>query len=325
MIQIIGEVPEFRRIQTGWFSFDHALADQTDIGYPVGQMAEVYGPNGVGKTTFIHSLAFTIAKQLNGDIASADFEGLNRKLMISNSKLQGFDGKFYNIQDKDDEVVLKQLVMSMRDKEQNYMVGIIDTLGSFSPKAELSEKSNLGDSNMGIRARIIGQFCRRMGHLLLNNPEKNLFMLNHQHPRIGSLGFVTPGGEQKGYSSSIRLEIRRLYEKTGKVVFKDGSYVLAGNVVKNRWGLEGRKFYLFVLSGKGVHTGLTAMYDALKLKKATVSRNVISLDGTSFGNIHKIIEVAQEGDDAFFQPFVDVLKGAELPTEDDEEDEKVEE
>ena len=102
--------------------------------------------------------------------------------------------------------------------------------------------------------------------------------------------------------------MKRRYVKSGWQEYPDGSYVIEGKVVKNRWGLRLLPFLLFVLSGKGVHKGMTTMFDCIEEGLAT-SKNVVKIGDKSYGRLKPIIDKAQEGDEEFFQPFYDLLKG----------------
>ena len=320
MIKITGDTPEFKRIQTGWHSFDYAFADNISVGFPLGQLVLVYGPSGSGKTTTVHALSGIVARETKSNIVIAEFERINQDLMITNLGAQGFDGEVHRLREKKDEETLKMLLKSLDNK--NYSVGIVDAVGSISIIAEV--QGDLGDANVGQGAKIIGQFARRANKILLNDGNKTGFILSHEHPKIGSIGTTVSGGVTKNFISSIHIKIQKLYEKNGKVIFKDGSYVIKGQVTKNRWGAENRVFYLFVLFGTGIHHGLTAMYDAIKYKQATVERNVVSIGDKSFGNITKIIEKAKEGDDSFFAPFYEVLSKEEIVEVDEDDKETVE-
>ena len=317
MIIITGKKPEFNRIQTGWFSFDNALADQEGGGYPLGQILEIYGTSGVGKTTIVHSLAGILAKETKSNITIADLEGINTKLMLANLEMQGFDGEVNLVQDKSDELVLQGMLKQIHEKD--YSVGILDAIGSISPVME--QKGDLTDANMGRRAMLMSKFSRRANHILLNDGTKNFIMINHQHPNMGGFGNVQPGGKTKGYVSSIRIVVYRMRRKNKEELFKDGSYVIRGKVEKNRWGFRDREFYLFVLAGKGVHQGLTAMYNAVILKLATAGKT-ITIGDTSFGKLSDLTNQAQLGNDEFFQPFHDVLHNATIIEEEIEEEEE---
>lgn len=304
MIKITGHAPEFKRVITGWHSFDLAFADQKSIGFPLGQITETYGSPGTGKTTVTHSLAGVLARETKSNIVIADLEGNNQDLMVENLNLQGFDGEVHFVLEKRDEDTLTKLLDAMN---KDYSVGILDAVGSISPVSEV--QGDLGDSNMGRRAFLMAQFSRRGNHALLNNPTKSLFFLNHQAPRIGMVGTITPGGETKKYASSIRIQLSRMRRKNKEETYPDGSYIIQGVVKKNRWGFRDREFYLFVLAGKGVHTGLTAVYDSYMLG-LTEREKTIKLNGVSFGYLKDLISEAQGGNDGFFVPFVESLKSA---------------
>jgi hypothetical protein len=182
-------------------------------------------------------------------------------------------------------------------------VGIVDSVGAISPISEA--EGDLGAANMGRRALIMAQFTRK-SLKLLRDSNKVIFMINHSYPVIGGRGSESPGGEVKKYLASIRIQVRRKYVKGKYEEFPDGSYILEGTIKKNRWGYKDRTFNLFVLAGKGVHLGLTAMYDCVALKKATKDK-VIKIGDTSFGRLKEIVDKAQEGNDEFFIPFFDAL------------------
>jgi len=283
-------------------------------------MVEIYGANGVGKSTFVHSLSFILARETQSNIVLADFEGINIKLMIANAETQRFDGEVHRIQDVKDEKILQELLKEIKSKD--YSVGIVDAVGSISPVSE--QEGDLGDANMGRRAILMAQFSRRGTHVLINSPEKSIILINHQHQRIGGLGVITPGGETKKYNASIRIQVSRVRRKNKEETFPDGSYVLKGQVIKNRWGLEDRLFYIFMLAGKGAHAGLTAMYDGMVLDLVGRDRT-ISIGDKNFGYLKDVIGKAQENDVEYFKPFFDVLKGvtiSEEVTDDENEKEK---
>ena len=68
-----------------------------------------------------------------------------------------------------------------------------------------------------------------------------------------------------------------------------------------------KEFTVFVKAGVGIHYGLTAMFEALDLKKAKRTKGVIKMGDTSFGYLSKILKNEWENDE-FFQPFYDALK-----------------
>ena len=256
-----------------------------------------------GKSTITYGLAGIVAKSIGKDIALADFEGFDPKFLETVLATSGFDSNIYCIQEEDDEDALDKLLSSLREKK--YGVGILDSIGAISPVSEA--EGELGEANMGRRAFLMAQFSRKALKIMRSDDSKTIFMINHAYPKIGGRGLDTPGGEVKKYLASIRIAIKRKYIKGKYEEFPDGSYIIEGTVVKNRWGLKDKVFNLFVLSGKGIHLGLTAMYDAINLGLVTRGKT-IKIDERSFGTMKEVVRQAHDGNDDFFNPFIEIVK-----------------
>lgn len=304
MVTILGASVPVQRILTGLYSFDHAFINREgDIGFPIGKGVEIFGATFCGKSTITYGLAGIVGKAIGKDIALADFEGFDPKFLQTVLATSGFNGNIYCIQEEDDEDALDKLLSSLR--EDKYGVGILDSIGAISPVSEA--EGDLGEANMGRRAFLIAQFTRKALRIMRTSTDpKTIFMINHAYPRIGGRGMDTPGGEVKKYLSSIRISVKRKYIKGKYEEYPDGSYIIEGTVVKNRWGLKDKVFNLFVLSGKGIHIGLTAMYDSINLGLAKRDRT-IKIGDISFGTMKSIVQEAHDGNDDFFNPFIQCL------------------
>jgi len=303
MIEIRGEAPKVERLRTGWYSFDRAFINsEGDIGFPIGKGLELYGPNASGKSTVAYSLAGIVAKSQKEDIALADLEGFDPDYLSAILEHKGFDGIIELISEKTDEDILDELIKKLYE---NCCVGILDSIGAIAPIAEV--EGEIGERNMGQRAFNMAQFSRKGVRLLRESKvPRTIIATNHAYPRIGGLGKDTPGGEVKKYLFSMRIDMKRVWTKSGEVEFPDGSYVIEGMVAKNRWGIRKRKFNLFILSGKGVDKNLTAVYDCLVLKLAKKSR-VIKIEDTSYGYLKDIVREARNNNTMFFEPFFELL------------------
>lgn len=305
MINFIGdeEVPQIKRLITGLTSFDKALSNPNtgEMGLPYSSGIELFGANHIGKSTFSYSLAGIIANQFGKNIALCDLESFDKKYMETILTHQNFEGTVNLIRDINDETALDKLASSIEDKE--YGVGILDTIGAISPISE--QESEIGSANMGRRALIVAQFSRRALKVLREQENKIVIANNHWYPRIGQRGYDTPGGEVKKYLLMIRILLKR------KESFPDGSFVLEGKVYKNRFGAEGRKFYVFMLAGKGIHKGLTAIIDGANSKKYDIVRSTtVKIGDKSYGYLKNLIEEAHEGNDEVFDPFLEVMNGS---------------
>jgi hypothetical protein len=167
----------------------------------------------------------------------------------------------------------------------------------------------------------MAQFTRK-ALKILRTETKTIFMINHAYPRIGGRGMDTPGGEVKKYLTSMRISVKRRYLKNKYEEFPDGSYIIEGEVIKNRWGLKDKCFHLFVLAGYGIHVGLTAMYDLIDLGLVERGRSM-KMDGVSFGTLKDVIMKAHDGNEKFFIPFIEKLSNQTItaPVSEDYEQE----
>jgi len=310
-INILGNAPKIRRLETGLWSFDRAFQGvKGEIGFPLGKGMELFGVTHCGKSTITYGLSGIIAASQEKNIALADLEGFDPDFLVTVLESVNFSGDVQYIQKGTDEAILDELVVFLRNPE--YCVGILDSIGAISPIPE--QEGAIGEANMGARAKRMAQFVRK-ARVVLNTREEltqdapSIFMINHAYPRIGGVGKDTPGGEVKKYLASMRVEVKRRYYK-GYEEYPDGSYVIEGKVVKNRWGIKDKVFYLFVLSGKGIHRGLTAMYDGFMIG-AVGRKKVITIGDKSFGYMKNIIAEAQAGNEKFFKPFYKVLEDYE--------------
>lgn len=316
---LTGSTSIIKRIQTGLWTLDHALKNsQGNLGVPC-HIIELYGPTNSGKSTLVYSLAGIIANTLQSDIGLADFEGFDAQFLLDVLENVGFDKNIDIVQDKDDEHVLDRLVSGM--KNDLFHVGIVDSVGAISPIAET--EGSLGEANMGRRAKLMAQFSRKITHALRYEPSV-CFLINHVHPNIGSVGTTTTGGNTLKYLSAVRIAIKQKEISPTD----EASYQIEGTIKKNRFGYINRTFNAFILAGKGVHRGMTALYDCVSIERAKREKTV-KLDGKSVGRMSEFLGAAYAGDEAAFEPFYEVLKTIDdhssinsMKSEEPEEDNK---
>lgn len=298
-----GEVKRVERLITGLYSFDRAFRTfptsvrEVALGYPIGYATEIFGPTGCGKTSFTLWLAGKLAVRTGGHISLLDLEGFDIELAMSILACTDFDGFVRLVQEDSDEGNLDKLIKNLKDAKAKNTVGILDSIGAISPLGEA--EGEIGEANMGQRAKAMAQFTRKSLPILGKNT--SILMVNHVHQIIGGRGTLTSGGEVLKYLSSTRIRLSRKEE------FDDGSYVLEGKVVKNRFGLKDKLFYLVILAGSGVHPGLTWMFDGIIEGKVKRERT-IKIGDKSMGLLNKnVLVAAHAGDDDFFLPFKEAL------------------
>lgn len=295
-ITILGNYPALTRCHTGFWSLDHALRNQRgDYGIPNRCMIEVYGAPGVGKSTWV----YTIASKINPTkgIALADLEGLDPQYVQNVLEFSSFNGSLEFITEDSDEKTLDKLISVM--SREDMCAGILDSVGAISPIAE--REGEMGEAVMGRRAKLMAVLARKAIYTLrIKSEPSSMFLINHVQQLIGGMGSTTSGGDTKKYMSAIRIRLSATER------FDDGSHLVTGKIEKNRFGIGQQQFNMLYLGGKGYHQGLSAMFDCIALGLAKRERT-IKLGEDSYGFISKVFEKAIEGDDAFFMPFQEAL------------------
>jgi len=297
-IEIIGSHLPCERKVLGLYSLDRAfLNDREELGCPIGIGYEIFGGNHVGKSTWVYSFAGLLAKH---NIVLSDFEGFDVEFLRSVLATAGFAGTVNALREHEDEDQLGELLTLL--KSDDYDIGIIDSIGAISPISEV--EGELGEANMGRRAVIMAQFTRKAVKTLRFSQSKTILAINHWYPRIGSRGYQSPGGEVKNYLFSVRILLKRKNE------FPDGSYILEGTVRKNRWGYKDKTFHTFMLAGKGLHRGMTTLWDCVMLDRAKyVQGGYVKIGKENLGRLSTFAKEAKKGNDEVFEPFMELLKG----------------
>lgn len=321
------EFSSTERVITQCHSLDIALADaQGHLGYPLRSITELYGAKGVGKTAFATSMMGMVASRLGKNITLLDWEGQNKDTIESTLEAQKFYGKVHymlNLGKETSEDTLERFVDAITKDDQN--IALVDSLGAFRPTALMEGK--IGDANMGVMAREIGQFVSKLIHFTLRWDEPGaIFLTNHLHPKIGAMvsGQDTSGGEKKKFLAHIRIDLKRAYIGNSAVDFGE-SYLLKGHIDHNRFGFPKRDFYVFIVGGQGIHTGLTALWDCVMENKAILSAKSIkdsvqvSMDGQSYGKMRTILK--EKDNPEFFVPFINALRQENSMSEEETEEE----
>ncbi len=300
-------------IPSGCLALDIALGIG---GIPRGRIIEIYGPESSGKTTVaLHMVAE--AQKLGGTAAFVDAEHALDPVYARNL---GVDvDNLYVSQPDTGEQGLEIADALVRSNAIDIVV--IDSVAALVPRAEID--GEMGDSHVGLQARLMAQALRKLAGGLSRSNTVMVF-INQLREKVGVMfgnPETTPGGRALKFYASVRLDVRRIETlKKGDEMIGNRTKI---KVVKNKLASPFKKAEFDIMYGKGISREGTIM-------DMGVEAGIIKKSGTWFSYNDAKIGQGKEATRTYLETNPEVcreiegkiretylVKGTELPTEND--------
>lgn len=270
-VMMFGAKPDtgYQVVSTGSLLLNEALGIG---GLPRGRIVEIFGWESSGKTTIALNAIADAQRQglkcLLVDAENAFDPEYATALGVNVDELQ-YCQPSYGEQGL--EVADRMMASGQAD------VVVIDSVAALVPKSEL--EGEMGDSKMGLHARLMSQSCRKMVGTISKHNCLCIFINQFRH-KIGVMHGspeVTTGGMALQFYASVRLEVRRSITNENTVItngVKEGNKTTV-KVIKNKCAPPFRQAVFNIMYGTGIDT-LEEIIDL------AVEKNIIVKAGSWF-------------------------------------------
>lgn len=225
-------------VSTGSLQLDMAMQIG---GTALGKIVEIFGPESSGKSTItLHQIAEYQKAFPDRKVALFDYE---HSFDPRYAESIGVDVDNLLIYQPDDQESGYNMILALIEKKLVSAV-IIDSQTAAAPKAIVD--GEMGDSTIGLQARLNSKFCLKIKGLLSIN-DSTLFVISQTRDNIGGMGdpVTTTGGKAFKFYADVRW-------KLWKVANKDNEWnATTIDVIKSKVGKPYGKANVNIVWGKG--------------------------------------------------------------------------
>lgn len=215
-------------------------------GYPFGRITEIFGGESAGKSTVCLTLCAN-AQRMNIIPTYIDVE---TSVDFDYAKSLGVDTDNWLLAQPDDaEDAFRTAEAAVQNGSK---LIVLDSVGALISHRETEEESDIGDNSIGLLARTISKFVRRISPLLIKH-NAALILINQRRAKIGGMPGTstedTPGGYALKHAYSIRMKITR----TGKESGEEPDFITSKvEVIKNKVAPPYGKNTIKIRFGRGI-------------------------------------------------------------------------
>lgn len=193
---------DIESISTGCMTIDRCIGPI--LGIPRGRITEIFGVESSGKTTLaLHTISE--AQKQGGVCAFIDMEHALDPVYCKNIGVD-IDNLYISQPNTGEEAIdICERLVSSNEVD----VVVVDSVASLLPKAEA--EGNIGDSHMGLQARLMAQAMRKLVPAAYDSKCAVIF-INQIREKIGVIygsNETRPGGRALRQAASLIIDIRK--------------------------------------------------------------------------------------------------------------------
>lgn len=233
-VRLASDIPPISYVTTGIPALDLLTK------FPRKRVTEIYGPAAVGKTTL--ATMCVVGMSHHHRVLYIDMENT-----FNPERAVELGAEADNIL-ATSPPTLEEAADFMISKVDDFDIIIFDSIAGAQLKREATVESETGEANVGLKARIMGSFMRRLVPPLAKSDCAAVF-INQERATVDFYGprKFTPGGVALSYASSIRVNLTTTkadrITKGGEIV----GHKVTAEITKNKVGRPYQKTQFEVL------------------------------------------------------------------------------